>query len=392
MDTIKCGKCDVTLEDSAFFCFSCGAKVKCKSCGSMLTENARFCSHCGANVTETKSNMDHGINKLTYRRTNEGVFCEVTLTDEVGKLGITGILNNLNGNKPVDYTLIGQGAEINFSDTDGARTEENEEEKISESSGTSRDSGSLPHLNDVQMNVNCSEAEWIAIYAFYESNFNTKTFSKENVYKRYVSSRGTVQRKKNFSSNWQGLFKHYFCTVTDNSFKFKPEKLSYLKNLIRGNEKGMAKSQPKKTIAKSKISIKDDVADAEIKNEQTKAVKKKKKGNALPSVVKDLNLYPKDSVSLKDFYSGFDPKNNKEQNLIFVYYLSQTVKVIAISVDHIFTCYRDVNIAVPESLDQSLRNTSFHKGWINTADINNVTLTTPGLNYLEQTMAKRTKV
>lgn len=107
------------------------------------------------------------------------------------------------------------------------------------------------------------------------------------------------------------------------------------------------------------------------------------------SIVKELNLAEQgDKPSLKDFYSEYTPSNNFERNLIFVYYLQNIAKLTAITTNHIFTCYRHVGVKIPGAFKQSLWDTASQKGWIDTGSLEDIKLTTQGINYIEHDMAK----
>jgi hypothetical protein len=120
---------------------------------------------------------------------------------------------------------------------------------------------------------------------------------------------------------------------------------------------------------------------------------KKKKagtGSGAPSIVKDLDLSGSNkAMRLRDFYSRFSPLTNFERNLIFVYYLSHELEMTGITVDHIFTCYRDIpGVRTPNALQQSLWDTSSRRGWLDTSSTENIKVTMPGINYLEHDMPK----
>ncbi|PST83088.1 hypothetical protein C7T94_10760 [Pedobacter yulinensis] len=317
------------------------------------------------------------------------------MTDEVGKIGISGIIDNLTGNRGVSGTMLPAGT-IDISSTEDLENllaDKVGERQMADDPVVSVSQNSvipdLPHIHDVERNVHCSEPEWIAIYAFYASNHGKDTFTKSEVQQIYLSKRSTQPRKKKFHDNWNSLFKHYFSTVKEGTFRLKSTKLPYLIDLISGKEKGSAKPTGRKKTTVKKAVVEPDTS--EITPGSGGKTGKKKKSGGLPSVVADLNLYPKGEQSLNDFYGSFSPKSNFDKNLIFVYYLTQKLKLTPIGVDHIFTCYRQIGVALPSSIAQSIIDTSFHKSWVSSADLANIQLTTSGLNYLEQSMAKKDK-
>ncbi|MCP4203439.1 MAG: hypothetical protein GY769_16095 [bacterium] len=114
-----------------------------------------------------------------------------------------------------------------------------------------------------------------------------------------------------------------------------------------------------------------------------------RKGSGKPALVQDLDLSASGSrPRLRDFYSKYAPTTNFERNLIFAYWLQQLAKIEAISVDHIFTCYRDIpGLKVPSALRQSLIDTAARKGWLDTASTDGIEVTIPGINYLEHDLA-----
>lgn len=118
--------------------------------------------------------------------------------------------------------------------------------------------------------------------------------------------------------------------------------------------------------------------------------KKASSGGTQPSIVKDLDLSGKAKKveRLKDFHASFTINSNLERNLVFMYYLQHKIEVSPITPDHVFTCYRDVGVKVPTALVQSLRDTSNRRGWLDTANTNDLKVTVPGMNHLEHDIPK----
>ena len=131
-------------------------------------------------------------------------------------------------------------------------------------------------------------------------------------------------------------------------------------------------------------------AEPKDKKEAGTSTKKKKNsgGSASGSIVKDLDLSGgAKGERLKDFYNSYKLASNMERNLVFVYYLQHTLAIENITLDHVFTCYRDVGVKVPAALQQSLWDTTNRKGWLDTSSSENITVTVPGMNYLKHDMA-----
>ena len=121
---------------------------------------------------------------------------------------------------------------------------------------------------------------------------------------------------------------------------------------------------------------------------------KTKKGSRSSSaephpLVKDLDLSGGSSgIILRDFYAGFTATNAMQKNLIFAVYLRDHVGLDAISADHIYTCWRNVNERVPKHFNQSIRDAASKKGWLDTGDLSNITISTQGFNGTEHDIPK----
>jgi hypothetical protein len=101
-------------------------------------------------------------------------------------------------------------------------------------------------------------------------------------------------------------------------------------------------------------------------------------------IVKDLDLSGnKSKKSLKDFYREKQPTKNLERNAVFVYYLKNIAKVPNVNKNHVYTCYKDVEERVPGNLKQSLLDTSHHKGWVDTTNMDDLKISTRGENFVE---------
>ena len=94
-------------------------------------------------------------------------------------------------------------------------------------------------------------------------------------------------------------------------------------------------------------------------NKNDKKNKRKKRSNrstvksskSLQSynLLNDLNLYPTEKESLKDFFEKYTSKSFFDKNLIYVYYMERVAGIQGISVDHVYTCFKKTSQKVPKS-------------------------------------------
>lgn len=105
--------------------------------------------------------------------------------------------------------------------------------------------------------------------------------------------------------------------------------------------------------------------------------------NARLTIVKSLNLHPGGKESLKDFVSKKQPKTQEEHIAVYIYYLKNVLDEANVGFNHIFTCFKETGERMPGDLSQTCRNAA-KKGWIDTADVNDLKRTTRGDNLVEK--------
>lgn len=107
------------------------------------------------------------------------------------------------------------------------------------------------------------------------------------------------------------------------------------------------------------------------------------------AIVKDLDLVQKGQrPGLKDFYTQYVTRNYQERNVLFVFYLQRHAELDYVTADHVYTCYKALNLRVPTALNQSLWDTASRKGWIDTTSLEDIKLSTAGENYVEHDAPK----
>lgn len=388
MNSIECASCTTTVSENALFCYNCGFRVRCKSCSFILVKNAKFCSDCGTNVEVKTENSQNDKNTVSYHWTKDDIKCDVSLTNEVGKEGITSLIHNITNHQNLSYKEL---ADFNMPEMQKIEGEKNltnyvevkKENTVESEHINNTNSSDLPHIKDLEINLICSEAEWILIYAYYESDFATKAFTRQAVRDKYSASRKTTTRLKNFESNWKSLFKLYFATLNEEQIKFKHDHLLHIQNLIKGIEKGSNRSNTKLTKSKK------NNADEQIEDKSQKVAKAKRSStNQSYSLETSLNLNPNGIQSLKEFFNLYNTKKTPELILIIVYYLERIASQQNIGENTIYTCYKNLGLPIP-SIRQALNNIHSRQGYINTSDFSNLTITVTGENHIEHNMKKQ---
>jgi len=130
-------------------------------------------------------------------------------------------------------------------------------------------------------------------------------------------------------------------------------------------------------------------------NSQKKATsgkpKSKSSTNNSGTLLKDLDLTGSGGIeSLRDFYSKYEASSNFERNLVFVYYLQNIKELVEININHVFTCYRNIpDLKAPGNLKQSIFDSAFKKGWLDTSNMESITVPISGINHLEHDLPKK---
>lgn len=107
------------------------------------------------------------------------------------------------------------------------------------------------------------------------------------------------------------------------------------------------------------------------------------KPSSAGTLLTSLNLRPPGKTSLKDYVTQFKKPTSEEKILIFIYYLKEELKEDNLTLDHIFTCLREIGDKIPTYLKQVVTNVKNNKGWIDTTNWESLTFTTQGMNHIE---------
>lgn len=99
-------------------------------------------------------------------------------------------------------------------------------------------------------------------------------------------------------------------------------------------------------------------------------------------LVKDLSLRPKEKKSFVDFANEKKPANHNDKVTVCVYWLTKEAGQKA-TAEHVNTCYQGADWKRPSDLRDTLRQTASKKGWIDTADSDDIKVTTSGEDHVK---------
>jgi hypothetical protein len=119
-----------------------------------------------------------------------------------------------------------------------------------------------------------------------------------------------------------------------------------------------------------------------------RAPKKPSKAKSGPGFVKDLNLHPTGKTALAEYAPAAQATSMDERSLVAVYYLKEVVGVEAVTVDHVFTCFKSMQWKLPSNLANSLQVVASRKGWLDTRAMQDIKVTSQGDNYVNHSLGK----
>lgn len=153
-------------------------------------------------------------------------------------------------------------------------------------------------------------------------------------------------------------------------------------------------NKPESTPIKKELKVEGEETQSEPISKKGVSTKVKKQTSGKPKhsnelkLLTDLNLRPKGKTSLKDFASQYQIKIAEELTLVVVYYLKQILGIEKVSINHVFTSYKELNKKVPSTLKQVLTNHKNTKGWIDVTDWDEIKYTIQGMNHMDHDITK----
>jgi hypothetical protein len=382
---MPCTSCGTAIPGDSVFCFECGVRQRCSDCGEEISKNSKFCSNCGKAVAAAIGSTEK--NTVKYHRTRDEITCELSLSDTVATDGIKSMIENLTRSQTTEFKNLEfkeNAREYDNPTEDVEVVHETHEEKNVRTFTQPNDS-KMPHIEDLENTKELSEPNWILAYAFYESDFGKKEFTREKVLEKYSAKRKTNQRMKNFSGSWKNLFKEYIATVKEGVYRIKPNAETKIRELLIGTRS----SSPRKSLGRvaKNIATSSDSEDKKPKKGAAGRVKGTT-GSLAYKIDENLNLLPKGKETFMAFYKKYEAKNVPAQILIMTYYLEKIALVKNINENMLYTCYKEAKALVP-NISTALKNIGRRQRWINTSDHNNLTVSLSGENTLEHKMKKK---
>jgi hypothetical protein len=122
----------------------------------------------------------------------------------------------------------------------------------------------------------------------------------------------------------------------------------------------------------------------------TPKAKGSKKAKTIISMDKNLNLSPPSKVSAVQFANEKSPTNVMQKCVVAVYYLRETIELEKVSAQAVFTFFKHLSWPVPADLRNTLAQAGT-AGWLDTANSNDIKLTSLGENLVEHNLPAKAK-
>ena len=107
-----------------------------------------------------------------------------------------------------------------------------------------------------------------------------------------------------------------------------------------------------------------------------------KKTKSMFKRTKDLDLRPPSKISASSFADQKNPTNLKQKCVVALYYVSRILEIEAVTTDHVYTFFKELNWPVPSDLFNTLHQAG-SEGWLDTSDSDNLKVTLRGENLIE---------
>lgn len=122
----------------------------------------------------------------------------------------------------------------------------------------------------------------------------------------------------------------------------------------------------------------------------TAKAKASKKSKTIISMDKNLNLSPPGKASAVQFAAHKSPTNVKEKCVVAVYYLRDIIEMEKVTAQAVFTVFKHLQWPIPSNLKNTLQQAGT-AGWLDTADSEDIKLTSLGENLVEHDLPAKVR-
>lgn len=377
----KCQFCGKELPDNARFCHKCRKQIVCAHCGETLLLDAAICVVCGNDIASSASN--HSMNEIEYSRSDNSEKFSAKFSDTTaGNVVQTFVALKKQSLHDVPYQEIQALPSVEKVEL---KEDNHSSDSISEViNSTPTDAVNLANIGkiftDKNGNIILKEKRLKSKTALEQSYriallfiYYQKLHGQEDVKRTDVNT--MISNEKLQLSNFRTWFtknQKYFI-INNGDISLSPEGVECAEQILA-------------EVFDDTIS--NSWSPSNNKSQKNSASNKSTKSNT-PQIVKELNLVPKDKDSLSNFMGRYkyNSKSNPTVCLLFIYYLTKVCSLTNINQNHIYTCYKEMKIAVPNNIYQCLSDASHRKGWFE--NVNNLRTTVTGENEVELKMKKK---
>jgi len=379
---MKCIYCNSELPSNANFCPICLHQIVCQNCKEPLLKDAAICVYCGKPVSQNNSpsivvnTIEFSENENGRIRTLKAAFSDSTADNVMERFA--GLLPFSEQSKPKELSVADKTEEKAIEKEEPGAVTNDKEKKTDDLAALQQ----LLFNKNGEISINSAR-----IKGRNKSDFVNKV-SLMYLYYKELKGKQKADRKEFNNFIRQNIFSQQ--TFTSWLYRYK-RFFESNGNLLSLKPAGREKAQ-QLLHELSDFPVPDNEAiqnEASKINKDTRNVITAVKANPPYSIVPSLNLKPADKKSLADFMSQFSANKSFEYNLLFVYYMEKILGEQNIGVNHIYTCYKDLNLKTSKNIYQNLLVTRKQTDWISTKKMNDLKVTQKGESMVENEMVKK---
>lgn len=143
---------------------------------------------------------------------------------------------------------------------------------------------------------------------------------------------------------------------------------------------------------KNKSLTEDNEVTQNNKEKVSKITASRKPSSESYSIDRSLNLRGNgDTPSFKAFYEEKKPETKAEFNALAIYYLKILLKGAVVTLDQVYTCYKEVSFKPADYFKQSFRDAKSQHGYLEYDDNWNLIIPHRGISFVEHDLPKKKK-